>query len=64
MNITDFSILAARFNQPGTFSQGDFNYGEYHAELSVHGAFLGGNYVDDLGGDQSYVRREDGGEAA
>lgn len=26
VNINDFSILAARFNQPGTFSQGDFNY--------------------------------------
>jgi hypothetical protein len=26
VNISDFSILAARFNQPGTFSQGDFNY--------------------------------------
>jgi hypothetical protein len=26
VNIGDFSTLAARFNQPGTFSQGDFNY--------------------------------------
>ncbi|MDW8262118.1 MAG: glycosyl hydrolase family 18 protein [Phycisphaerales bacterium] len=26
VNISDFSILAARFNLPGTFSQGDFNY--------------------------------------
>lgn len=26
VNITDFAVLAARFNQPGTFSQGDFNY--------------------------------------
>ncbi|MCS7033609.1 MAG: peptidoglycan DD-metalloendopeptidase family protein [Phycisphaerae bacterium] len=26
VNMGDFSILAARFNQPATFSQGDFNY--------------------------------------
>jgi hypothetical protein len=26
VNITDFSILASRFNQAGTFTQGDFNY--------------------------------------
>jgi hypothetical protein len=26
VDIGDFSILAARFNLPGTFSQGDFNY--------------------------------------
>ena len=26
VGIGDFSILASRFNQPGTFSQGDFNY--------------------------------------
>lgn len=26
VNIGDFSILASRFNLPGTFSQGDFNY--------------------------------------
>jgi hypothetical protein len=26
INISDFSILASRFNLPGTFSQGDFNY--------------------------------------
>lgn len=26
VNISDFSILAARFNQPGGFSEGDFNY--------------------------------------
>lgn len=26
INISDFAILASRFNQPGTFSQGDFNY--------------------------------------
>lgn len=26
VNISDFSVLASRFNQPGTFSQGDFNY--------------------------------------
>jgi len=26
ININDFSILATRFNLPGTFSQGDFNY--------------------------------------
>lgn len=26
VNISDFAILAARFNLPGTFSQGNFNY--------------------------------------
>jgi hypothetical protein len=26
VNISDFSILASRFNLPGTFSQGDFDY--------------------------------------
>lgn len=26
VDIGDFSVLAARFNQPGTFTQGDFNY--------------------------------------
>lgn len=26
VDISDFAILAARFNLPGTFSQGDFNY--------------------------------------
>lgn len=26
VNISDFAILASRFNMPGTFSQGDFNY--------------------------------------
>jgi hypothetical protein len=26
IDIADFSILASRFNQPGTFSNGDFNY--------------------------------------
>ncbi|MDW8262931.1 MAG: choice-of-anchor Q domain-containing protein [Phycisphaerales bacterium] len=26
INMDDFSILASRFNLPGTFSQGDFNY--------------------------------------
>lgn len=35
--------------------QSEFNYGEYHAELNAYGAFLGGNYADDLGGDQSYL---------
>ena len=35
--------------------QSAFDYAEYHAELSAHGAFLGGNYADDLGGDQSYL---------
>lgn len=35
--------------------QSDFNYDEYHAELSAYGAFLGGNYSDDLAGDQSYL---------
>ncbi len=35
--------------------QSDFNYGEYHVELNVYGAFLGGNYSDDLAGDQSYL---------
>jgi hypothetical protein len=26
VNIADFAVLAGRFNRPGTFSQGDFNY--------------------------------------
>lgn len=26
VNLSDFAILAGRFNQPGTFSQGDFDY--------------------------------------
>jgi hypothetical protein len=25
-NVNDFATLASRFNQPGTYSQGDFNY--------------------------------------
>lgn len=29
VNISDFSILAARFNVSGTFSQADFNYGGF-----------------------------------
>ncbi|WP_217475275.1 TorF family putative porin [Stutzerimonas stutzeri] len=32
-----------------------FDYDEYHAELSAYGMFLGGNYADDMGGDQSYL---------
>ncbi|MCY1416206.1 hypothetical protein D9M71_317080 [compost metagenome] len=35
--------------------QSDFNYNEYHAELNAYGARLGGNYSDDLGGDQSML---------
>lgn len=35
--------------------QSEFNFGEYHAELSAYGAFLGGNYSNDLAGDQSYL---------
>jgi hypothetical protein len=26
VSISDFAIVASRFNQPGTFGQGDFNY--------------------------------------
>jgi uncharacterized protein (TIGR02001 family) len=33
--------------------QGDFNYGEYHAELRAWGVLLGGNYSDNFNGDQS-----------
>lgn len=35
--------------------QSDLNYGEYHVEFNAYGAFLGGNYSDDLAGDQSYL---------
>ena len=35
--------------------QGNFNYGEYHAELHAWGALLGGNYSDNFNGDQSML---------
>lgn len=35
--------------------QGNFNYGEYHAELRAWGVLLGGNYSDDFNGDQSML---------
>ncbi|QXI36396.1 TorF family putative porin [Pseudomonas xantholysinigenes] len=33
--------------------QGNFNYGEYHAELRAWGVLLGGNYSDNFNGDQA-----------
>lgn len=35
--------------------QGDFNYGEYHAELRAWGVLLGGNYSDNFNGDQAML---------
>lgn len=35
--------------------QGNFNYGEYHAELHAWGVLLGGNYSDNFNGDQSML---------
>lgn len=34
---------------------GGLNYSETFAKLSVYGAYLGGYYSDDLGGEQSYL---------
>ncbi len=53
--ISDAIALDASYIKYAYPRQGDFNYGEYHAELSAYGAFLGGNYADDLGGAQSYL---------
>ncbi|MDF2795096.1 MAG: hypothetical protein K0S85_2849 [Pseudomonas orientalis] len=35
--------------------QGNFNYGEYHAELRAWGMLLGGNYSDNFNGAQSML---------
>ena len=53
--ISDAIALDASYIKYVYPGQGDFNYAEYHAELSAYGAFVGGNYSDDMAGDQSYL---------
>ncbi|MBC9251572.1 hypothetical protein A9179_14970 [Pseudomonas alcaligenes] len=53
--ISDAIALDTSFIKYVYPGQGDLNYSEYHAELSAYGAFLGGNYADDLAGEQSYL---------